>query len=210
MQIYTGLCYSKKYVGYFRRYHLGMMLSTSAHCWVREWFNEFSLALDNGAFGAWTKGKAFPEASFLFTLDNCDRYHLELDFVVVPDLVAQGKASLEFSLDWTHHLDGWPLALALQDGMAPQDILPYHHLFDVIFLGGTVKWKWRTLTMWKAFADSIGKPLHIGRCGSLEGLKRAKALGVASVDSTNFIRDGRSWVLAEYSQPRQLELEFPS
>lgn len=207
MQIYTGLCYSKRLMPYFRKYNLGMMISTSSSTWVRGWFDDFPLALDNGAYPAWRKAEAFPERDFLNTLDASIRCGLTFDFVICPDKVAAGIESLEFSLKWRDRLKAFPLALAVQDGMKPCHVAPFVRQFHRIFIGGTNRWKWQTARQWIELGERHSVKTHIGRCGSIDKLKHAKRIGATSVDSTNFIRNGvKPHWFDELRHPKQLEL----
>src|SRR5262245_294176 len=78
-------------------------------------------ALDNGAWGAHVSGRAWDQDAFL-------RSVLELgggaDFMVVPDVVGDGRASLRRSLTWLPWLIGrcHRLLLPVQDGMRAADV----------------------------------------------------------------------------------------
>lgn len=96
---------------------------------------------DNGAFVAWKKGLAFPADTFKRRLDIAlNRVHHGAPtpyMAVVPDIVAGGLQSLEFSLAWREELpQGWPWYLAVQDGMTPDDVRQEIGVFQGIFLGG--------------------------------------------------------------------------
>ena len=108
------------------------------------------------------------------------------DFVVVPDLVAQGWHSLYFSLE---HLDearatGAPCYLAVQDGMSPTFVSTYIDRFDGIFVGGSLEWKLETAATWIKFARKRGLPVHIGRVGTLDRVEWAAEIGASSIDSS--------------------------
>jgi hypothetical protein len=105
----------------------------------RPWF------YDNGAFRDWTAGKPFDRARFEVDLARIRAEALAPDFVVVPDLVAKGRASLDESLAWLEPLaDVAPLYLAVQDGMAERDVAPHVARFAGIFVGGSLRWKMAT------------------------------------------------------------------
>ena len=106
------------------------------------------------------------------------------DFLVVPDLVAGGMDSLEFSLSWVKELQGVaPLYLAVQDGMGAYSVAPHIAQFDGVFIGGTLKWKMRTGEEWVAFAHHYGKPCHIGRVGTAKRALWAMEIAADSIDS---------------------------
>src|SRR5262249_44400269 len=57
----------------------------------------FPYAIDNGAWTAHVKGLPFDGEAFTGLLD---RLAAAADFIVIPDIVAGGLASLAFSLSW--------------------------------------------------------------------------------------------------------------
>lgn len=145
------------------------------------------IAVDNGAFGAFNKGYWFNEHAFLATLDAIQRAGLKPEWIVAPDLVAQGRKSLDFSVSWaTTRLIGAPLALAVQDGMTAEDVVPVLHLFRCLFVGGTVEWKWETAKVWADLAHANAMTCHVGRCGNSSLMARAEVAGADSCDSSSF------------------------
>jgi len=145
-------------------------------------------ALDNGAYVDWRSEREFDEPAYRKTLKGC--IPLKPDFIIIPDKVAGGLESLWFSLSWIPELrkmtrSSTPLALAVQDGMEPRDIEPYLGQFEVLFLGGSRPWKYRTGEQWCRWAENHGLPVHIGAIGSMVGVRWAKAIHATSVDSTS-------------------------
>lgn len=144
----------------------------------------FPFALDNGAFKDWRDGAVFDENAFLSDLDLLRTKNLTPDFLVVPDKVAGGLASLDFSLSWVSRLKGFaPLYLAVQDGQSYALIAPLLGLFDGLFVGGTLGWKIAYGEGWVRLAHSHGKKAHIGRCGPPRRVAWAKRIGADSIDS---------------------------
>lgn len=131
-------------------------------------------------------------------------------WVLVPDVVADRAATLE---KWRQYAPvaaryGWPLAIAVQDGMTPADI-PGNA--DVIFIGGTTEWKWRSLPMWA----STGMRVHVGRVNEVERLEICERWRVESVDGTGWMRgteNGRQaqalvqWLAGKLPPPPELAL----
>ncbi len=150
---------------------------------LREWI---PFALDNDAFSAWTKGTPWNEGmwvSMMDTLKHDTTKGLEPRWVLVPDVVADRDATLR---NWDKYSVkaaqfGWPLAIAVQDGMTPED-LPDD---CVVFVGGTTKWKWDNLAMWA----SLNRRVHVGRVNEVSKLDICEKLGVESVDGTGWLRD---------------------
>ncbi len=138
---------------------------------------------DNGAWGDFNNGRSFDEASYIKDLALLSQLERP-DFLVVPDLVAQGAASLAFSLQWASRLKGLaPLYLVTQDGQSARDVAEVLDQFDGVFVGGSLEWKIRTAKQWVALAHQHGKPCHIGRAGSVDRAKWALRIGADSLDS---------------------------
>lgn len=141
---------------------------------------------DNGAFRYWTNKPApmqpnqFDEDAYRIRLDRA-MGHPDPRLAVCPDLPGS-PLSLEYSLRWLDELPDWPWYLAVQDGTAPEDVLPHFDRFAGIFLGGTDAYK-ATAREWVSFAHEHGKPMHYGRAGTLKKLAHAEEVGADSVDS---------------------------
>jgi hypothetical protein len=141
-------------------------------------------AFDNGAFVAWRKGFSFPEDEFLHRMEEAEGVNSEPYLAVTPDIVAGGLTSLDFSLSWRERLkNGWPWYLAVQDGMATNEVCDIAHLFSGIFLGGTDKFKFGA-EKWCDLAHACGKKFHYGRAGTLRKLAHAIRVGADSIDSS--------------------------
>ena len=190
MKIYTSGCGGKK-LDEIARLDMGILATPPEP--LRTNWKEFSVALDNGAFSCWMRGLPFMAENFLNHIKSAHKSGCTIDFIVCPDIVAGGLRSLDFSLDWAnskHLISSSNLYLAVQDGMEPKHITPnIYKRFAGIFIGGTVEWKWKTAAEWVSFAHGLGKKCHIGRCGKIESLHRAREIGADSVDSSNFARN---------------------
>lgn len=144
-------------------------------------------AFDNGAYRDWTAARAFDAERFTAALDVAMAQARRPDFVVAPDIVAGGVASLDFSLRWAERLAGLGvrhLYLAVQDGMT-QEHLDGAALqrFTGLFVGGTLAWKLRTGEAWTRYAHRLGKRCHIGRVGTPNRLRWATRIGADPIDS---------------------------
>jgi len=143
-------------------------------------------ALDNGAWHAYQHGIDFDVEAFEKALDALGD---NADFIVVPDIVAHGFRSLEYSAEWLHRLHEYPrLMFAVQDGMAREDVskLIEPHLPRVgIFVGGTTEWKLNTMAMWAFLAHEMRTTCHVGRVNSAFRIRACAAAGVDSFDGSN-------------------------
>lgn len=144
-------------------------------------------ALDNGAWSAFQQGTAFDEIAFGRALDKVGEH---ADWVVLPDIVAGGMASLEFSLKWLDRLQGFPqtLLLAVQDGVEPDDVRELLNPAVGIFLGGSTEWKLQTMEAWGILARRRNCYLHVGRVNSARRIAMCSAAGAFSFDGTSVTR----------------------
>lgn len=146
--------------------------------WRKPWL---PYALDNGAFPIWTRGGIWDEAAF-YRLCEKTRQHERPLWIAVPDVVANREATLE---SWEKHWPAvqcyGPLAFVVQDGMTPEDV-PENA--DVVFVGGTTKWKWRSLRTW---CENFPR-VHVGRANTERMLWMAHDCGAESCDGTGWFR----------------------
>ena len=193
---------------------MGVMVASSDKPRTSKSWRTMPCALDNGAFRCWQRGYPFSVERFAAQMKSCFCNGLDLDFIVCPDIVAGGVRSLAFSLPWM--VDGIlhtapRVALAVQDGMSVSD-LDDAGVWNIpnlshLFVGGTLEWKWRTAPDWVAAAHVHDRKCHIGRCGTLEGLRAAAEMGADSVDSTSFARNGSFDIVRQFlGMNRQQEL----
>jgi hypothetical protein len=145
----------------------------------------FAYAIDNGAWSAFSQGKPWDEAAFVALLD---KHGALADWVVSPDIVQGGRASLDVSLAWLPRLlDLCPrVLLAVQDGHEPSDV--EHLLGDRvgIFVGGSTSWKESsTLSTWGPLARARGCWLHVGRVNTARRISICSSAGASSFDGTS-------------------------
>lgn len=174
MKVYIGQTRSRKLIRSLEYFGFGEMT-------VREEVppRRKPWAFDNGAYKDWTAKTQFNETKFLKSVEQAH----DADFIVVPDVVAGGLRSLEFSESWFPRLTGFRRYLALQDGMTPAHVGLLASKYDGLFLGGTLGWKLATLWEWKRASVAWGKPLHVGRVGTRRRAQLCRLVGVDSIDS---------------------------
>lgn len=108
-------------------------------------------------------------------------------FVTVPDVVSSARRTLEVFDRWKDRLEGWTLALAIQDG---QELLPIPwDDIGAVFIGGsnTFKLGQHAIHVIKA-AQLLGKWVHVGRVNDGERFEHFVKLGVDSIDGTGISR----------------------
>lgn len=169
--------------------------------------------LDNGAWGDYVARRPFNVEAF----ESACAWAAGLPsrsrpaWVVCPDRVAGGLASLEFSLDWLDRravaFPGLSWYLAVQDGMSEADVAPHLSRFAGVFIGGELPWKLRAGAGWVRFAHLRGLLCHIGRVGTGRRARWAKQIGADSIDSALPLRsDGNLRAFTRGLAAHQLEL----
>jgi len=151
----------------------------------------FRYALDNGAWTAFQRGEPFDVRAFdkAVTLLGA-----AADWIVLPDIVAGGPASLRLSLDWLDTLRGRPdlrgaqYLLAVQNGMEPGQIAPLVSPEVGIFVGGDTPWKLATMATWTRLAHERGALCHVGRVNTVRRIRLCAAAGADSFDGSGVSR----------------------
>jgi hypothetical protein len=189
MKIYQGNGNSKKDREYCKKNGIGIMLSPGG-CTDPKHFAYF--AIDNGAYSAFVQGKEWDGSAYEKYLDKLLTKGTP-DFIVTPDKVAKGKESLLFSVVWAQMIRSkYPdlnQYLAVQDGMTVEDVEPYLEMFNGIFVGGTLDWKYETAEKWVELAHRHGLPCHIGRVGTKNKIRWAMTIGADSIDSSSWAQN---------------------
>lgn len=144
----------------------------------------FRYALDNGAWTAFQQGVAFDEDAFRGLLDALGE---GADWIVLPDIVEGGMASLDYSLSWLDRVPGHRL-LAVQDGMTAVDVRNLLGPKVGLFVGGSTEWKLRTMRQWGSLARDVGCYLHVGRVNSKKRIALCAEAGAHSFDGTSATR----------------------
>lgn len=141
-------------------------------------------ALDNGRFAACSQHRPWDRDRFIALLEWAIGKQPPPRWVVVPDVVGDRDATLREWQKWAPHLEryGWPLAMAVQDGMTPADV-PAR---VVCFLGGSTKWKRGNL--WK-FCAACAR-VHVGGINTERWLWECGQAGAESCDGTGWYREG--------------------
>jgi hypothetical protein len=162
-------------------------------------------AVDNGAFSSWINNRPWDPVKFLKLLDKLETVSRAPDFVIVPDKVAAGNESLDFSLAWRDKLPniGTRYYLAVQDGMSSERVDDVLDSFGGLFVGGTMDWKLQTAEEWVELAHVHRKPCHIGRIGTWGRIVWAAQIDADSIDSTSWGHND-SWHHIEYAQRQEV------
>lgn len=139
-------------------------------------------ALDNSAYGAFMQGVEWEEDPWLDLLEWAKLSGTPPLWCIVPDVVGDRIRTLRRWDIYGPKVEryGWPLAFAVQDGMDASDV-PSNA--DVIFVGGTTEWKWRTMAIWCREFPHV----HVGRVNTYRRLWQCHDAGAKSCDGTGVV-----------------------
>ncbi len=144
---------------------------------------------DPGAYRDWRAGRPFNVCRWERDIRWMSYRGIVPDFVVVPDIVAGGLASLAWSAFWRDSVPSeFRAYLAVQDGMSVADVVPHLSRYHGIFVGGSLRWKLATGSVWAELARRHGLGCHIGRVGTAARVRWARSVGATSIDSALPVR----------------------
>ena len=141
--------------------------------------------LDNGAWGCHQRSEPFNEQAFLWAYE---RIGDGADWVVAPDIVSGGLASLELTKHWLPRLDHKKVLIAVQDGMGPNDVDEIMTENNGIFLGGSTEYKLASMTMWGEYCRYRKIHFHVARVNTIKRLRACQSAGVDSIDGSSATR----------------------
>lgn len=173
---------------------LGHLYSPRAQRGPWPWF---PYACDNGAFSCWNSASntfdhkkwAANEQAWRELLVWCQCAPIKPLWAIVPDVPGDRDATLDRWAVYAPEVveSRIPLAIAVQDGMTPEDVRQLKVQPEVICIGGSTEWKWQTVEVWaKAF-----ERVHLLRCNMPTKLDYLEALGIESCDGTGWNRGDR-------------------
>jgi hypothetical protein len=142
---------------------------------------------DNGAWADFQAGRRFDEDAYERFLDWLAAQPVVPDWLVLPDIVAGGMASLALSLRYLNRCRAvTPLVLiAVQNGMEPDDLASFVGPNVGIFLGGSTEWKLARMIEWGAFCAARQVHYHVARVNTIKRMALAIAAGADSVDGSS-------------------------
>lgn len=178
---------------------------------LREWM---PYALDNDAFTTFSKGKDWSESEWIELLKWSRSSGMKPLWAIVPDVVGDRSKTIELWHRYAPTVDrfGFSKAFAVQNGMEPCDVPTGA---EVVFVGGTTEWKWKSLPMWCERFPRV----HVGRVNEIRRLWTCQDHGVESVDGSGWFRatqDGRQaaglfdWMEGIRHEPKDMFKETAS
>lgn len=151
---------------------------------------------DNGAYRDYSAGRTFDSTAFLKSLDKAVAHPHRPRLAVLPDIVAGGERSAEFSMRWRERVpDELPWYLAVQDGMTSDVLDDFGDSIVGVFLGGSDAFKAQA-GYWADAARARRLRFHYGRCGTPEKMAHAMKVGADTGDSAGIMWNKERWRLA--------------
>lgn len=188
MICYASRTGTKRNLDMMRAHGWGLLVSR-AGVWRREGFDNW--VADNGAWADFKAGRPFDEDEFERFLEWVAQEDEPPRWIVLPDIVAGGLASLALSVRYANRaLSIAPEALiAVQDGMTEVDLLSIVAPQRIgIFLGGSTEWKLENMVRWGKFCARWSVRYHVARVNSAKRMFIAQAAGAHSVDGSSASR----------------------
>jgi hypothetical protein len=193
---------------------LGHLLSPGQQRGPWPWF---PFALDNGCFSLWDPDSnnfdqetwntlLYPKWRRLifWSLSQAQKPL----WAIVPDRPGDWDATVTKWELYSGEISGViPLAIAVQDGSEPADVRALRPTPELVCVGGSTDWKWRTAEMWiKEFPR-----VHVLRCNAPDKLGWLEGLGCESTDGTGWNRGDRKQTKGLEAWARGLthQHEFP-
>lgn len=169
-------------------------------------------AIDNGAWGAFSRGEPWNPAGFEQLVAERGRL---ADFIVAPDIVCGGLPSLDLSVSWLPRLLDVATGICqrvlipVQNGMEPADLVGLIGPRVGLFVGGDTAWKEATMASWGALCATRRAYLHVGRVNTRRRISLCAAAGVSSFDGTSVTRYSCNLPMLD-DQVRQAAMFAPS
>jgi hypothetical protein len=136
-----------------------------------------TFAIDNGAFSG------FDATKFRRLLHREQDNRGKCLFVVCPDIVANGRRTLELWRYRQQFINGWPMAFVAQDGCEDLE-MPWSEM-DALFVGGGDPWKdSRASQDLVKTAKTLQIHVHIGRVNEIRRYERFAAIGADTCDGS--------------------------
>jgi hypothetical protein len=138
---------------------------------------EGDFGIDNGAFSG------FQHKDFSALLAREEPNKARCLFVAVPDVVGDGRRTLEIFKHRHDIIRNWPLALVAQDGMENLEI-PWSEI-TAIFVGGCDPWKDSKASLdIVRTAKTLGKHVHVGRVNTFKRFDLFAQIGADTCDGS--------------------------
>ena len=161
---------------------VGLMISPESGC--PKTYPFLPYAIDNGRFQAVRQAREWDEAGFHKIIEKVNSDGTTPMFIVVPDMPMDAHETKNEFDKWAPRLEnlGWPLAMAVQDGMTPDDV----PMGIIPFIGGSTAFK----QQWAGDFINEFPSVHVGRVNRFKDLRSYDLLGATSVDGSGFFREG--------------------
>lgn len=184
---YASRTGTKRNLDGLRRHGWGLLVSRAGE-WRTEGFTDW--VADNGAWADFQAGRQFYDDEFERFLMWVEDQPVPPAWLVLPDIVAGGLASLALSVRYINRcLSVAPMVLiAVQDGMTVDDLVPLVGPKVGVFMGGSTEWKVSQMRHWGEFSEAHGAHYHVARVNSIKRMSLAVYAKAASIDGSSASR----------------------
>lgn len=160
--------------------------------------------LDNGAFKCYTDNRPWDATLFVRRLNQIPQKEHPPDFVVLPDVVTDPRATHRRAREWADWIDH-PTLYPCQDGVSPERACDIATELDAagLFIGGTVAWKREHAEAFVEAGHANDLHVHIGRPTDILW---AEQTGCDSVDTTTYVRNQMWDELREVHEQQPLDV----
>lgn len=147
----------------------------------------FRFGLDSGAWTYHQLGLPFDAVRYERAVTSLAS-HPDCDWVVLPDIVAGGNASLDLSLSWLPRVQHPLVLISVQDGVTVSRVERVINTHIGIFVGGSTEYKLQSMPLWGQIARAHGAYLHVGRVNTALRIRQCAQAGADSFDGTSVSR----------------------
>lgn len=148
---------------------------------VKKVTHEMGVTLDFSSKG----NTKYDEERFMWMVD---RYGLNADFVVMPDVIGSKEHTILKAEHYLPRLKGLKVMITVQDRMLEKDIVQFLEKGVGIFIGGSTRWKMKKMPYWSEVAKRWGVLCHCGRINTEKRIEKCREHGVDSFDGSAFAR----------------------
>lgn len=172
------------------------LLVSAAGVWRTEGFTVW--VADNGAWSDFKKGEPFNGvrfARFILYVEAQVRAGNPPLWIVIPDIVMGGEASLDLSVRWLRKLRrrkglrGVRFMLAVQNGMEAGKMLGRVKRIVCprvgVFIGGDAEWKEAHLRFWSRLGHARGALVHCARVNTARRISMCEVAAIDSIDGSS-------------------------
>lgn len=180
---YTAQPSNKRNISILKSYPWRHLLSPNRP--YQELQNCAGYAIDNGAWSSFVNNKQYDPRPFL---NDVEKYGVNADFIVIPDVVEDAVATLFAAEKWIPILNEYRCLIVAQDGMKIQDLETFVADGVGVFIGGSTVYKLKNIKPIAQLCNQYNVLCHVGRVNSIKRINICINNGAHSFDGSGFAR----------------------